>query len=189
MRGAGRSLGPVRLIRVAVSDAGDADTVEVSGAPRGTVTNPPLYDPRRRIAVAYDSGNGVVQAFRLSADMRLEPLWRRELSHAGHMIHYPESGELVLHDYRAPAIARTRIVRALAGRCSRPADSPAVRRALTRGSADDVIVVDVETGVERARARVPTMFQSVLFPAPGFGRDLYWCTFSTVARLEVTQAA
>jgi hypothetical protein len=51
-----------------------------------------------------------------------------------------------------------------------------------------VLVVDIETGVERARARVPTMFQSVLFPAPGFGRDLYWCTFSTLARLEVTPA-
>ncbi len=105
------------------------------------------------------------------------------------MIHYPESGELVLHDYRGPAIARTRIARALASRSSRPADSPAVRRALTRGSADEVIVVDIETGVERARARVPTMFQSVLFPAPGFGRDLYWCTFSTLARLEVTAGA
>ncbi len=189
MRGAARSLGPVRLIRVAVADARDADIVEVSGAPRGTVTNPPIYDPQRRIAVAYDSGNGVVQAFRLTADRRLKPLWRRELSHAGHMIQYPESGELVLHDYRGPAIARTRIARALANRSSRPADSPTVRRALTRGSADEVIVVDIETGVQRARTRVPTMFQSVLFPAPGFGRDLYWCTFSTLARLEVTAGA
>jgi hypothetical protein len=29
------------------------------------------------------------------------------------------------------------------------------------------------------------MFQSVLFPAPGWDRDLYWCTFSTLARLAV----
>ena len=189
MRGAARSAGPVRLIRVAVADAGDADIVEVSGLPRGAVTNPPLYDAERRIAVAYDSSNGIVQAFRLSADTRLVPLWRRELSHAGHMIHYAESGELVLHDHRGPAIARTRVARALANRSSRPANSPATRRALTRQSADEVVVVDIETGVERARARVPTMFQSVLFPAPGFGRDLYWCTFSTLARLEVTSAA
>jgi hypothetical protein len=105
------------------------------------------------------------------------------------MIHYAQSGELVLHDHRGPAIARTRVARALANRSSRPANSPAIRRALTRQSADEVVVVDIETGVERARARVPTMFQSVLFPAPGFGRDLYWCTFSTLARLEVTSAA
>ena len=95
----------------------------------------------------------------------------------------------MLHDYRGPALARTGIARAVANRSSRPASSPAIRRALARGSADEVIVVDIETGVERARARVPTMFQSVLFPAPGFGRDLYWCTFSTLARLEVTAAA
>jgi hypothetical protein len=32
------------------------------------------------------------------------------------------------------------------------------------------------------------MFQSVLFPTPGLQRDLYWCTFSTLARLEVAPA-
>jgi hypothetical protein len=119
MRGAARSPGPVRLIRVAVADPADTEIVEVTGR----------------------------------------------------------------------AIARTRIARTLANRSSRPARSPAIRRALTRQSADEVIVVDIETGVERARTRVPTMFQSVLSPAPGFGRDLYWCTFSTLARLEVTAAA
>ncbi len=185
MRGAGHSHGPVRLIRVALSDAADSEIVDVCGLERGTVTNPPLYDARRGVAIAYDSGNGVVQAFRL-ADGQLSRLWRRELSHAAHMLHYPASGELVLHDYQGPAIARTAAARALANRSSRPASLPAVRRALSARSADEVIVVDIETGVERSRVRVPTMFQSVLFPAPGFGRDLYWCSFSTLARLEVT---
>jgi hypothetical protein len=131
MRGAARSTGSVRHIRVAVGDAADVEIVEVSEAPRGTVTNPPLYDPGRRIAVAYDSGNGIVQAFRFDGS-RLSRLWRRELSHAGHMIHYPPSGELVLHDYRGPAIARTKVARALASRSSRPAQSTTVRRALAR---------------------------------------------------------
>jgi hypothetical protein len=52
-------------------------------------------------------------------------------------------------------------------------------------AADEVVIVDIETGQEKARCPVPTMFQSVLFPAPGFERDLYWVTFSTLARLEV----
>jgi hypothetical protein len=60
-----------------------------------------------------------------------------------------------------------------------------VRIAAGRRCHDDVVVLDIETGAERARARVPTLFQSVLFPAPGWRRDLYWCTFSTLARLEV----
>lgn len=188
MRGAALSLGPVRLIRIAVADAADVEIVDVCGHERGAVTNPPLYDAERRIAIAYDSGNGIVQAFRF-ADGRLQPRWRRRLDHAGHMIHYPSSGELVLHDYRGPALARTRLARTLGNRLARLAQSPAARRALARGSADEVVVLDIVTGVERARARVPTMFQSVLFPAPGFGRDVYWCTFSTLARLEVTPAA
>lgn len=185
MRGAGVAVGPVRLLRVSLDDPADHEAVEVSGLPGGTVTDPPLYDPERRIAVAYDSGNGVVQAFTYGE--RLEPRWRRELVHAAHMILYPDTGELVLHDFHGPAFAGTRLAQAIGGRWAGPAASPRLRRAAGRRSGDDVVVVDVETGDERGRARVPSVFQSVLFPAPGFDRDLYWCTFSTLARLEVVQ--
>ena len=101
------------------------------------------------------------------------------------MLQYADTGELVVHDFHGPALARTRAARAIGQRFAGPARSPAIRRALSRLSGDDVVVLDIETGVERARARVPTMFQSVLFPAPGLRRELYWCTFSTLARLEV----
>jgi hypothetical protein len=183
MRGAGRARGPVRLHRVSLADARDHEAVEVCGLPGGTVTDPPLYDPVRRIAVAYDSGNGIVQAFRFGE--RLEPLWRRRLDHAAHMIRFPDTGELVVHDFRGPAALNTRPGRALAHRTTFVAQSRVLRRAMSARSGDDVVVVDIETGEERARARVPSLFQSVLFPAPGFARDLYWCTFSTLARLEV----
>ncbi|MFL5823380.1 MAG: hypothetical protein ACJ764_08065 [Solirubrobacteraceae bacterium] len=183
MRGAGLAPGPVRLIRASLADCADTEIVEVSGAARGTVTNPPLYDPARQIAVAYDSGNGVIQAFRFRGG--LTPLWRTELSHAAHMVLFPDTGELVVHDYRGPRLARTGWARKIGQRTSGLAGSAAVRHAMARSSADEVVVLDVETGAERARCAVPSMFQSVLFPAPGFDRDLYWCTFSTLARLEV----
>jgi hypothetical protein len=183
MRGAGVAPGAVRLLRVSLDDPDDREAVEVCGLPRGTVTDPPLYDPGRRIAIAYDSGNGVVQAFRFESALR--PLWRRELAHAAHMVQFPGTGELVMHDFHGPRFAHTRVARALGGRWSGPARSARVRRALGRRAGDDVVVLDIETGAERGRARVPSMFQSVLFPAPGFRRDLYWCTFSTLARLEV----
>jgi hypothetical protein len=186
MRGAGHAAGPVRLIRASLLDAGDREIVEVCGLPHGTVTDPPLYDPARRIVIAYDSGNGIVQAFRHGE--RLEPLWRLALAHAAHMILFPDTGELVLQDFRGPAIARTALGRALAHRGAGLAQSSAVRRTLARLSGDDVVVVDIESGSERGRVRVPSMFQSVLFPAPGFDRDLYWCTFSTLARLEARPA-
>ena len=67
------------------------------------------------------------------------------------------------------------------GSCSARASGAAGRLAH-----EDVLVLDVETGVERGRASVPSLFQSVLFPCPGWNRDAYYCSFSTVARIAVT---
>ena len=183
MRGAGVAPGPVHLIRMSLADPGDRESVEVCGVPRGAVTDPPLYDEQRRIAVAYDSANGVVQAF--SFDGRLTSLWRRELSHSAHMILFPDTGELVLHDFRGPAVLRTRLARAFGRRATVVMRRAALRRLATRSSRDEVVVVDIATGAERGRAAVPSMLQSVVFPAPGFDRDLYWCTMATLARVAV----
>ena len=61
----------------------------MSGLPHGTVSNPPAWDPAGRVVVAYDAGNAVVRAWRLTGD-ELDPLWRRDgLAHAGHLIVYP----------------------------------------------------------------------------------------------------
>ena len=183
MRGAGLSPGPVHLIRMSLTDPDDVERVEVCGAPRGAVTDPPLYDPDRRIAIGYDSANGVVQAF--SFGERLVPLWRRELSHSAHMVFFPETGELVLHDFRGPALARTRAARLLLHRTTPLLRRPRLRAAGARLSRDEVVVLDIETGAELARAPVPTLMQSVVFPAPGFDRDLYWVTITTLARVAV----
>jgi hypothetical protein len=183
MQGAGVAPGPVHLIRMSLTDRDDLEQVEVSGIARGTVTDPPLYDEARRIAVAYDSGNGVVQAFRLGE--RLEPLWRRELAHAAHMILYPDTGELVLHDFHGPGFARTRLGRSAGRRGAGLMRSERMRRLAARGSRDEVVVLDIETGTELGRAPVPTLMQSVVFPAPGFDRDIYWCSMTTLARIEV----
>jgi hypothetical protein len=184
MRGAALSPGPVHLFRLSLSDRDDVECVEVCGMPRGAVTDPPLYDPHRRIAVAYDSANGVVQAF--SFDGSLAPLWRRELDHAAHMVLYPDTGELVVHDFRGPRFARTRAGRAVMRRTPALLRSERLRRAAARISRDEVVVLDVATGAERGRAAVPTLMQSVVFPAPGFHRDVYWVTMSTLARIAVT---
>jgi hypothetical protein len=183
MRGAALGTGSVRLIRVSAADCSDHEIVEVSRLSRGAVTDPPLYDAERRIAVGYDSANGVVQAFRF--EKRLLPLWRRELDHAAHMVFFPASGELVMHHFRSGRFARTGLARTLGRASAGLARSAAVRRAMASRTADEVVVLDIETGAERARCPVPSMSQSVLFPAPGFERDLYWCTFSTLARLRV----
>ena len=62
-----------------------------------------------------------------------------------------------------------------------------------RGSERGVAVLlsgprDVVTGEERARVDTGGGMQSVLFPVPGWDRDLYLCSFLTVTRVEVVDA-
>jgi hypothetical protein len=183
MLGAGGAAGPIRLHRVSLADARDHDAVLVSGQPRGACTNPPLYDPMRRIAVAYDSANGVIASWRHTEAGALEPLWQRPLATAGHLMRFPDTGIILAYDFRAPAVFRTRAYRRVARQLAPVAARPAARRALSRATSEDVVLLDLATGEERARASIPTMFQSVVFPAPGWANDLYYCSFSTIARV------
>ena len=54
---------------------------------------------------------------------------------------------------------------------------------LVTGDAGDVVVLDVSTGDELARADLGTGMQSVLFPCPGFDGDAYVCSFVGVSRV------
>jgi len=45
------------------------------------------------------------------------------------------------------------------------------------------VVLDVETGEERVRLASGSPVQSVLFPAVGWDRDVYYCSFAGIARL------
>lgn len=102
MVGAGVSRTANRLIRVSLSDAQDHQMLEVSGLLGGSITNPPLVDLKSHTVVGYDSANSVLQAWRFDEALRrLTPLWRKApFGAASHMVLYPDTGELVVNDYR-----------------------------------------------------------------------------------------
>lgn len=52
--------------------------------------------------------------------------------------------------------------------------------------ADQLVVLRIETGDELARVDTGSPVQSVLFGAPGFARDLYFCSITTVSHFSVT---
>jgi hypothetical protein len=56
---------------------------------------------------------------------------------------------------------------------------------LVTGDHADVVVLEVSTGAELARADTGSAMQSVLFPAPGPGRSFFICSLATVSRVEV----
>ena len=90
MLGTGAQSAPLRLWW-ARRDDGRVRSLEVTGMPYGTQSNPPAWDPQTGTVIAYDSGNRGLGAWRVQGD-DLEPLWfRDQLAHAGHLIVYPDS--------------------------------------------------------------------------------------------------
>ena len=143
-------------MRVAL-DTGAVTLTEICGKANGIVANPPAIDIARGIAVGYDSANGVLAAFDISADptAALAPRWTRQQHHACHPILYPDTGELVTADHDGDRMM------------------------------DQIVILDIETGAERARVDSGSPLQSVVFLAPGFGRDFYYCAFPTVSHITV----
>ncbi len=185
MLGSGVQPDPLRLWWARL-DHGSTRSVEISGHPHGTESNPPAWDPERRIVVAYDSGNAVVRAWRMEGD-DLAPLWRRDdVAHAGHLILYPDTRELVVGDWRGPAVLRSRALRPVLRAIGSyiPRTSFGTRAALA-GGGDELVVLDLDTGAEKARVAIPSPIQGFLFPAPGFGRDVYYQSLTTIARVVV----
>ncbi len=184
MLGSAATPAPVRLWW-ARHDDDTARSVEVSGLPYGTQSNPPGWDPVGRVVVGYDAAHAVLAAWRMTGE-ELEPLWRREgFAHAGHLILYPDTRELVVQDWQdRPLPPRLRrATRPLLGALARV---PAARRAAVRaGRGDRLVVLDLDTGMERAACAVPSATQAYLFPAPGFGRDVYYQSLTSIARVHV----
>ena len=189
MVGSGEDPDPVRLWWCRRDDPDSIRSVEISGLPYGTESNPPAWDPVEGVVVAYDAGNAVVRGWKLVGD-NLEPLWRRDdLAHAGHLVVFPDTREIVVQDYRDLAFRRTRFARkALWPALRRLGRTAPMRRAALPIGSDSVVVLDLDTGEEKGRTRVPSPGQAFLFPAPGFERDLYYLSMTTIARVEVTRA-
>jgi hypothetical protein len=133
----------------------EVQLAEICGLPDGLIANPPAIDPSRRIAVGYDSSNAIVTAFRFDDAGIQDVVWSRALGHAAHPVMFPDTGELVLCDF-APG-----------------------------SSSEDLVVVEVETGVEKGRCSTGSPIQSVLFAGPGWHRDIYVCSFTTISRIFV----
>jgi hypothetical protein len=54
------------------------------------------------------------------------------------------------------------------------------------GTNEHVVVLNIETGAELGRAATASQVQAVLFQSPGWSRDIYTCTFTTLSRTFVT---
>ena len=152
-RGVGANQAPLHLVRVDL-DSAEVSLTEVCGLPGGVIANPPLIDADRRMAIGYDSGNGVLAGFAIASDGSLTPSWQVEQNHGSHLILDSDSGLFLSHHHDNERWMEQYVVR------------------------------EVLTGDEVARLDSGSPMQSVLFPAVGTERRIYSCTFTTVSALS-----
>jgi hypothetical protein len=50
---------------------------------------------------------------------------------------------------------------------------------------EEVVVLDITTGLEKARVRSGGITQGVVFPSAGWDRDFYWSSMGRLARIFV----
>ena len=151
--------GAQRVYRVSLSDPADRDTLTPFGDAGAAIIAPPLYDPTRRIVVAFDTLNGRLGAWRYEGPGRLNELWRRDWRSSNQPTLFVETGELLVDDCRSPG-------------------------------SWDLVVADIETGRELARADTGCLLSAGMWYTPGWRRDVYTTTpfFGGVARVTVTAA-
>lgn len=153
-RGIGVSPAPLHLVRVDLL-TGAVNMAEICGLPQGLIANPPVIDERRCIAVGYDSGNGVITAFDFDDDGSMTVRWTRQQNHASHMVFYADTGELVTADYRPESDVK-----------------------------EQLVVLDIKTGLEKTRIDTASPIQTVVFPAVGANGDLYWTSTWSLTRVR-----
>jgi hypothetical protein len=154
--GRSASNAPLHLVRTSWPPGqSDADLFEICGEPGGIVANPPIIAERSDRTIAVGYDSG---HGRMTAwelrDGAMTTAWQRAQNHAGHSVLFATSGELVTFDFD-----------------------------VARGM-DQCLVLDIDTGNELARVDTESPIQSVLFPCPGWNRDVYTLTFSTLTRVQ-----
>jgi hypothetical protein len=153
MRGAGVSESGNRLIRVSLNDCSDSSTRTISGLSGGSITNPPLYDLERNIVVGYDSANAYVAAWKFDGNSRHFTLLWTKKN-------FGCASHMVLFPKTGQLL---------------------VNDYCNRG--EEVVLLNIDTGIEIGRVRTGGLTQGVVFPSVGWNRDVYWSSMGRVARI------
>jgi outer membrane protein assembly factor BamB len=142
--------GEQRALRVNLV-SGDMTAFSPFGLPGGYIIAPPVFVEPQNTLVCWDSANSKLAA--LDPDGAL--IWMRDMRVTMQPIVYPDSGELVVNDFRV------------------------------RERSDDLVVLDLQTGAELARAETGSNVANGMFLTPGWDRDVYYCSRWHVARVAI----
>jgi hypothetical protein len=161
MLGAGIHKAANRLIRVSLHNAQSHQSWEVSGLPHGSITNPPLIDLKRRIVLGYDSANRHLRAWKIKSVQNGNE-HDVELTPLWHHDNLGAASHMLLFANTGEVCVND----------------------YSRFN-EKVLVLDIETGQEKARVQTGGNMQVVVFPSAGWHQDFYWSSMDRLARIYV----
>ena len=153
--------GAQRLLRVSLTDDSDVEVIEPFGTPGGGIIAPPVHvpevSPGRDMAIAWDSINGGLAGVEIErgTDDEMRVAWHLDVRPSMQPVVYPESGEVVINDFRAG-----------------PDGGP---------PSDDIVVVDITTGELIDRVATGSRVANGMFLSAAGGRRLLYASTTAVA--------
>lgn len=90
--------GAQRLLRIALDDPTDVESIEPFGTAGGGIIAPPVHVPELAMAIAWDSLNGGLAGIDTSGE-NLAVAWQLPVRPSMQPVVFPDSGELVINDF------------------------------------------------------------------------------------------
>ena len=67
---------------------------------RGSIFSPPAFDPIHKVAIAFDTGNGLLAGLNYSNDLGFKKLWEKPTRISMQMVMFSDTKEIAVNDFR-----------------------------------------------------------------------------------------
>ena len=96
----GLSSSPQKLFRVDIKNDKMLEVVQPFDKQRGSIFSPPAFDPIHKVAIAFDTGNGLLAGLNYSEDLGFKKLWEKPTRISMQMVMYSDTREIAVNDFR-----------------------------------------------------------------------------------------
>lgn len=96
----GLSSSPQKLFRADIKKGQKLEVVQPFDKQRGSIFSPPAFDPIHKIAIAFDTGNGLLAGLSYSKDVGFKKLWEKPTRISMQMVMFSDTKEIAVNDFR-----------------------------------------------------------------------------------------
>ena len=96
----GLSSSEQKLFRVDLRDSNKIEVIRPFNKKMGSIFSPPAFDPVKNIALAFDTGNGLLAGIKYSSRDGFDKVWERPTRISMQMVLYSDTSEIIVNDFR-----------------------------------------------------------------------------------------